>query len=308
MAKPPALIDGLDPKVWDALARSLARTASRDIEALVAGKPIRRGAEARLRSLVVSLKQLYGLTTDEAWVAARTLGPQMTALSRSLDRVLASVPNHAMTAVSSATEYVAARGIPVILNEKAVTSIALRATQAITADWTRLAAGAQRAVADTLRSAIVGGTGARDAAAAMYRGTYGQTGLTYSRALTIARTEIADAYDEANLQTYADAGVERYSWYASLDDRTCAMCQALHGSVFPMWKAPAKHHNCRCEMLPVFPGERVGSDGRLPGTRVPNEQIAARLPSTWDVPADPRDLIGETDVAGWRSVKRLVKP
>lgn len=311
MAKPPVAFPGLEPAAWDATARSIARTAARDIERLTAGT-LTRGKEARLRSLVESLRQLYALSTDEAWVAARAVGSTSTRLSRSLDRVLASVPDSTWKAVEASSAWVAAKGAPVILSEGAMSAIVARTQAAITADWTRLAVRTQTGIVSTLRQSVVGGLGARDAATAMYQGIYGQTGLTYSRALTIARTELADAYQSANLTTYLNAGATHYEWWAdTTSSRTCAMCLALHGTVYPINEVPPEqHHNCRCEMLPVFPDEtrRVRADGRMPGTRVPNTVIQERLPSTWKVPREPRDLIGRRDVPGWRGVKVLVKP
>jgi len=309
VAKPPDQFPGLDPKAWDRFAKNVGRASARDVERLLAGT-LTRGKEARLRSLAESLKQLYGLTTDEAWVAARTVGSTSTRLSTALDGVLSQIPASTMRAVTDSAAWVAAGGAPVVLSEGAVSSMVARTAQAITADWTRLAAATQRGIVTTLQQSMLSGVGARGAATAMYQGTYGQVGLTWGRCQTIARTEMADAYQAANLATYRLAGVEYYEWFANGGPRTCAMCLALHGTVFPMTELPDQHHNCRCEMLPVFNNEmrKVTPDWRIPGTRVPNSTIAGRLPSTWQVPADPRDLIRLQDVPGWRPVKVLVKP
>ena len=309
MAKPPVVFPGLDPKAWDRFAKNVARASSRDVERLLAGT-LTRGKTMALRSLVESLKQLYGLSTDEAWVAARAVGSTSTRLSTALDGVLSQIPASTMNAVNDSAAWVAARGVPVVLSEGAVSSMVGRTAQSITADWTRLAATTQRGIVTTLQQSMVSGVGARGAATAMYQGTYGQVGLTWGRCQTIARTEMADAYQAANMTTYRQAGVEYYQWFANEGPRTCAMCLALNGSVFPMTEQPDQHHNCRCEMLPVFNDEmrKVTPDWRMPGTRVPNSTIAGRLPSTWQVPADPRDLIRLQDVSGWRPVKVLVKP
>lgn len=310
MAKPPVAFPGLEPADWQAFARTLARSAARDIDLLAAGR-LTRGKEARLRSLVESLRQLHALSTDEAWVAARQIGPTATRLTRSLDRVLDSVPASTLRAVESSTLWVAQAGVPVVLPEGALASIVARTQQAITADWTRLAVRTQNGIVATLRQAIVGGLGARDTAAAMYLGIYGQVGLTHARALTIARTELADAYHAATLTTYQQAGATHWQWYIAEDDRTCAMCLALNGTVEPVWTPPEQHHNCRCELLPVFDDQlrNVGADGRMRGTRIPNSVIQSRVPASWPkLPADPRTLIGRVDIEGWRGVKTWSKP
>lgn len=47
-------------------------------------------------------------------------------------------------------------------------------------------------------------------------------------------------------------GVEKVQWVAEDDDKTCGVCNALDGEVFPIIEAPPKaHHNCRCYYIPV---------------------------------------------------------
>lgn len=87
-----------------------------------------------------------------------------------------------------------------------------------------------------------------------------------ARALVISRTEVIGAYRRAALTGYrqADAVVNAWVWVASLSNRTCAACVAMHGSVHPLDEDFASHPACRCSPAPVtrtwaelgFPGRR----------------------------------------------------
>lgn len=73
------------------------------------------------------------------------------------------------------------------------------------------------------------------------------------RAMTIVRTETNRAYREATRKFYENTdGVAGWRWIAALDLRTCPICWALHGQVFPNQEKFATHPNCRCTMIPVF--------------------------------------------------------
>jgi SPP1 gp7 family putative phage head morphogenesis protein len=79
-------------------------------------------------------------------------------------------------------------------------------------------------------------------------------GGNLSRALTIARTEVLRAYREASHETYeANADiVEGWYWVASLSERTCVACIALHGTFHPLTEVMESHPNCRCVAVPGF--------------------------------------------------------
>jgi len=72
------------------------------------------------------------------------------------------------------------------------------------------------------------------------------------RSRMIARTELADAYGKANRSAWQDAGVERWTWVATIDNRTCQRCRALNGQTFPIaHDMPPLHPQCRCFGMPV---------------------------------------------------------
>jgi len=76
-------------------------------------------------------------------------------------------------------------------------------------------------------------------------------GLTRSRALMIARTEIINAHSEGQLDAYEELGVEelgvRAEWSTAGDDRVCPQCMDMEGKVFTLDKARGLiplHPNC----------------------------------------------------------------
>lgn len=80
-----------------------------------------------------------------------------------------------------------------------------------------------------------------------------QLDIVPTRAETIARTEIISAYRDANLERYRhSSAVKGWQWSATLDHRTCAMCIAMDGQVFPLSVPFATHPSCRCSPIPVL--------------------------------------------------------
>ncbi len=106
-----------------------------------------------------------------------------------------------------------------------------------------------RAVADELVAGVAEGQGARVIA----RRIRAHTGGELARALTISRTETLRAYREATRANYlAHSDVLRgWVWTATLTSRTCALCWAMHGRVFPLTARLNSHANCRCVMSPL---------------------------------------------------------
>lgn len=75
------------------------------------------------------------------------------------------------------------------------------------------------------------------------------------RAVTTARTETIRAMAESHHERIKQQGVERWQYFAHIDDRTCPICIALHKKTFAMdnkSKIPPRHPNCRCTILPVL--------------------------------------------------------
>ncbi len=102
-------------------------------------------------------------------------------------------------------------------------------------------------------------------------------------AARLIRTEVNRMHNDAALESYKAMGVKEYTYLATLDARTCAVCGALDLKVFKVAEAktgvnfPPMHPNDRCTIAPVIPGTE------------PDGERTARNPETgknYTVPAD----------------------
>ncbi len=115
-----------------------------------------------------------------------------------------------------------------------------------------MAKGTSRALADGMAK----GRNPRDIARQMSQDI---EGLTYRRALTIARTEVIHAHAEGQLDSFEDLGIEEVGvdveWRTAEDDRVCPLCQELLGVVMTVDDARGllpRHPNCRCAFAPAL--------------------------------------------------------
>lgn len=83
-----------------------------------------------------------------------------------------------------------------------------------------------------------------------------QAGLTRTQANTLLRTTYLNSYREATAANYrANRDViKRTIRIAALDDRTCPVCVALHGTEIPVGQAVESHHQCRCSSVAEMDG------------------------------------------------------
>jgi len=125
------------------------------------------------------------------------------------------------------------------------------------------------------------------------RGTGGDLGLRDAlgrfipaerRAIILARTEIVRAHSEAQLQEFANWGVEnvhvKAEWITAGDNRVCNQCANLEGSVFTIEQARGMlplHAQCRCAWLPWKTGNPTREWNDLPAVR------SGELPKLKDV-------------------------
>jgi SPP1 gp7 family putative phage head morphogenesis protein len=77
--------------------------------------------------------------------------------------------------------------------------------------------------------------------------------VSYSRADTLVRTEIAHIQTEAARQRYKDYGIQQVEIWADKDERRCPECGKLHQKKYPVGAHPPipAHPNCRCCIVPV---------------------------------------------------------
>jgi len=118
----------------------------------------------------------------------------------------------------------------------------------------RMTEDVARTVNRTLVDGIVVGDNPRDAARTLLR----RVGRTLDggivRAERIMRTEMLDAYRNANavIQNANSDVVEGWEWWSAGDETTCAACWAMHGEQFDnSVPGPDGHPNCRCARIPV---------------------------------------------------------
>lgn len=126
----------------------------------------------------------------------------------------------------------------------------------------------------SLTRAVVTGQHPYVAAKAMVDGVRRDFTGGLSRALTISRTELADAYRTASAtvqQANADV-LAGWEWVADLTERTCPACWGMHGTRHPLDEpGPLDHQNGRCTRVPVTKSWReLGIAGREPVDAVPD--------------------------------------
>lgn len=72
---------------------------------------------------------------------------------------------------------------------------------------------------------------------------------------SISRTESLRAFRGSLFTAYDSMGVQEWQWTATLSQRTCKACLAMHGRRFPMSQAFMQNHpQCRCVNTPVVEG------------------------------------------------------
>lgn len=82
-------------------------------------------------------------------------------------------------------------------------------------------------------------------------------GVSYSRANTLVRTEMAHLQTQAAAQAYKDDGIEYYKFVADPDEKTCSICSKMDGKKFklsemkPGVNAVPMHPRDRCCIVPV---------------------------------------------------------
>ncbi|MBR5823792.1 MAG: minor capsid protein [Paludibacteraceae bacterium] len=78
--------------------------------------------------------------------------------------------------------------------------------------------------------------------------------ISYRRAETLVRTEVAHIQTEAAKKRYQDYGIKYVEVLVDPDERTCDLCKALIGKKFPVNETPPLpvHPNERCCLVPVI--------------------------------------------------------
>ena len=84
----------------------------------------------------------------------------------------------------------------------------------------------------------------------------------------LLRTEVNYTLNQATLDGYKDAGVNKYEFNATLDSRTSQICASLHGEKFDVSAIavginyPPMHPRCRSTTIPIIDYESLVKQGR----------------------------------------------
>ena len=104
---------------------------------------------------------------------------------------------------------------------------------------------------DRLRTLLYSSIDSGNGPAALARDIERILGMTRSRALTIARTEMLGAYRDANLANFrANSDVVR-KWQWSAGAGACSFCSDKNGSEHDLDEDFDSHPRCRCSPIPV---------------------------------------------------------
>lgn len=184
------------------------------------------------------------------------------------------------------------------LPEYAITAMVERLTNQITSTLRPLTADAIDAMHRALLRGIVVGDNPRQVAQEMLDRVQGAFNGGLTRAMTIARTEILDAYRAgAGASNVLNASLlQGWMWLAQLDSRTCPSCWAMHGTMHDIREqGPEDHQNGRCAQLPITrPWTELGIDGiDEPASIVPDAEATFWAMSR----ADQLKVMGPTRLA-----------
>lgn len=203
-------------------------------------------AEARARVL---LEQV------EAYLDALNLGAAQSGVPASMRTLIQQGHAHGLATATTLLEgFGATAGLAAataVIDFRAVEAAASNAAARLTA----ASEAAQARIRQHVVDALVRGEGNAKVARRIRETLRGDgrtpDGGLWTRAQTIARTELATAKTTASEQRYREAGVPMVQWFATLDERTCSYCGARHGNVYKLGEATTPAHpNCRCYLAP----------------------------------------------------------
>lgn len=82
--------------------------------------------------------------------------------------------------------------------------------------------------------------------------------VSFNEANRLARTELTFVQNQATRDVYKKAGVKKYEYLSTKDNRVSEICAGLSGTQFDIATAqvginyPPMHVNCRCTTIPVI--------------------------------------------------------
>lgn len=143
----------------------------------------------------------------------------------------------------------------------------------------------QDALAQHLNEQLTAGFMSGKSNAQLSRDLADTLGSSYRNAERLVRTETCYMANAAEMESYKEAGIEKYEFMATLDMRTSAVCQDLDGQVFAVKDAvPGKN------MPPMHPHCRSTTVAHFDDVAIEGLQRRARDPITGEDVFVPRDM------------------
>lgn len=246
---------------WDLLAPALRASYLDILAKYAAGDTIPRSViskDARLRAALRQVRDTLEYLADHA---STTTGNTATAVTRSAPADVEAILRTQLPKPGP--------GIPDIPVKHpapdALDAMVHRVQQRIHAATLPLSADTERVMKSELLRNIAVGDGPRTTADRILNRTQGKFEGGLGRALRISRTEVLDAYREA--QAVANGAtidvLKGQRWTATLDARTCPSCLAQNGTLYPPDDIGPLDHQCgRCTFTPVTKSWKdLGIDG-----------------------------------------------
>jgi hypothetical protein len=247
-------------RAWDEL-HTQARAAVGELVAAAAQagrwpQPWELARAYRLQEVLAAAERSLGELGDETGVTVSdTAGQVIRATVEREPHLLASqVP---LTEQPAALQRFVSRIVP------STAQVMVARTQAQIVSTARpLSAAAMEAMRRELVLGVAVGDNPRTSARNMLTRVEGAFNGGLTRAMTIARTEVLDAYRTASMYAHkANADVlAGWRWLCQQDDRTCLSCLTMNGSLHPVSEpGPDDHQQGRCARVPdVLPWSALG--------------------------------------------------
>ena len=236
-------------RAWDIYDRELDIMARR----LMAGEPpLKVGERRRLRTLVAGFEQMQGMDPKRAQILAKAYAHVLEAGEYSFLASANATPSHVANTARASMNLI---GNFNLVSQQALEAVVRGITGDMATDFQRMTRAARDKMRADLVVAVAQGDSPKDLAKRLKTSMQPTFGSSQTRSITIARTELARAYDLANLEVFqaaaAEGVVRGWEWIAG-GKNPCEVCTALNGSVFPVDETPHRHPNCTCDMLPVM--------------------------------------------------------
>ena len=109
---------------------------------------------------------------------------------------------------------------------------------------------------DIIPNAMASGQGVMKMTAELQK----EFSVSFSKAKTLATTELTHIYAVSAQETFKDAGFEEWEWSTSEDAGVCEECDRLNGTRYSINNTqalPPAHPNCRCIAQPVIEINRL---------------------------------------------------